>query len=559
MTDNSTLKITSFNCKGFRARTHQYVQKLFDNCDFLLVQEHWLLSKQFDHFSKYVKGACYTADTEMADDNLGPGRPHGGTAILWHDNLNCKVDIINTISGRLSSVLVTNGNKQYLLVTVYMPPYDAGSNCVDVYGDILAEISQLSNTHSDANVLVMGDWNTDFKRNNRYNDLLNTFLLSDDLKAAYHVNDSPIEFTYISPDGLSRSYIDHLLLDNEMFNHLSEYVTLNEGDNTSDHLPVVATFNVPKLEMVESVTPSHKKVINWSKAEQHHITNYQCTLDRLLGELTLPTTALACKDVNCKLHSEVLLDLFDKVSQAICIAGKESIPLKKSGKPKCRPGWNEHVSEAKNKSMFWNTIWKDSGCPRVGWVAMIRRRCRAEYHRAIKKIKKEKDSIIRSKVARCIYSRRFCNFWVEIKKIKISSKKSTNVMDNVSGKSDICNLFQQKYESLYNSPVYSSDDLGNNINLAVSNGCTNECNSIKHVHSFQPAMISRAIKKLKSNSYDSAYDLSSNNLVNGTPYLVTLLSLCFSAFLSHGLSPSLLNSSCLVPIPKKLQGFSIPV
>ena len=132
---SSSLSIISFNCKGFRYKTHDYVQSLFNKCDFLLIQEHWLLSSQFYHFSKYVKGACYTANTDMPDDTLGPGRPYGGTAILWHDNVNCKVDIINTISGRLSSVHVTIDSKQYLIITVYMPSYRAGvvRRCMEIY------------------------------------------------------------------------------------------------------------------------------------------------------------------------------------------------------------------------------------------------------------------------------------------------------------------------------------------------------------------------------------------------------------------------------------------
>ena len=116
-------KIVSFDCKGFKYRMYDYVNKLFQSCDFLLLQEHWLLSSEFSNFTKYVTGASYCANTDMPHDRLVPGRPYGGAAILWHNNLNCKVDIINSLSGRLSSVLVGNGGRQFLFRSVYMPCY----------------------------------------------------------------------------------------------------------------------------------------------------------------------------------------------------------------------------------------------------------------------------------------------------------------------------------------------------------------------------------------------------------------------------------------------------
>ena len=550
---SSSLSIISFNCKGFRYKTHDYVQSLFNKCDFLLIQEHWLLSSQFYHFSKYVKGACYTANTDMPDDNLGPGRPYGGTAILWHDNVNCKVDIINTISGRLSSVLVTNGYKQHLIITVYMPSYDNSNNCVEVYGDILAEISQLTHSYSDANVIIMGDWNTDFTRNNHYNTLLNSFLDSDELVAAYHHNNNNINFTYISPDGLNRSYIDHLILDKNIYEQLTTYKTFNDGNNTSDHLPILASFSVPQLSIVNATSGPPRSTLDWSKATQQHITQFQRCLDSYLERIDIPSEALTCSNFNCQVHSNTLLNFFDNITSAISTAGDFCIPHSKPKRSKGLPGWNEHVADAKNRSIFWNNMWKDLGCPRDGWVALIRRSTRAEYHKAIKKIKRDRDNIVRSRVADDISRKKFCNFWSEIKKMKGSCRKTTNVMDNVVGNSDICELFRQKYNNLYNSPAYNSNDLVNELQKSISKTCSRNCNSSKHLHFIRPRMVSDAICKLKSESYDKLYDLYAKNLTHGTDKLNVLLAMSFTAFLTHGLSPSLLNTSYLVPIPKNVR------
>ena len=46
----------------------------------------------------------------------------------------------------------------------------------------------------------------------------------------------------------------------------------------------------------------------------------------------------------------------------------------------------------------------------------------------------------------------------------------------------------------------------------------------------------------------------SDNFKNGTDLLVTLISLLFSAMLSHGIAPSGFLLSALVPIPKNKRG-----
>ena len=123
-----------------------------------------------------------------------------------------------------------------------MPPYKAGNNCKYVYADTLMEISQLS--HIGTLMLMLFSWvvgTLDFSRNNGYNNLLNSFLQSDKLTVAYHFNNSHIDFTYISPDGLRSYIINHLFMDKaiRVRDSLNKYLAINDGDNISDHLPIL--------------------------------------------------------------------------------------------------------------------------------------------------------------------------------------------------------------------------------------------------------------------------------------------------------------------------------
>ena len=58
------------------------------------------------------------------------------------------------------------------------------------------------------------------------------------------------------------------------------------------------------------------------------------------------------------------------------------------------PGWNSFVEPYKDKSIFWNDVWKSAGMPKNGQLAELRNFTRAKYHWAIKQVKCEKYNII---------------------------------------------------------------------------------------------------------------------------------------------------------------------
>lgn len=216
---------------------------------------------------------------------------------------------------------------------------------------------------------------------------------------------------------------------------------------------------MPKPDEQLSEFPTHITTLDWDRANQLHITKFKETLDTLLDNVSVPTDALTCNNFHCSTHANTLLSFFNEVSCAITKAGRASIPHKRVGKRKVMPGWNEYVAEYKDKSIFWNFLWKEAGCPRVGWVAVTRRKARTDYHKAIKEVKRNRDAIVRSTIAGIISNKKFCYFWNKIKKLKGVKRSSTNVMDNASGSNEICELFKSKYGALYSSPKYDCTEL----------------------------------------------------------------------------------------------------
>ena len=68
----------------------------------------------------------------------------------------------------------------------------------------------------------------------------------------------------------------------------------------------------------------------------------------------------------------------------------------------------------KNKSILWNQIWKDAGCPSNGELANIRRNTRKKYHDSVKYIKRYRDDITRNDVPQSLQNHNSKEFWVKL-------------------------------------------------------------------------------------------------------------------------------------------------
>ena len=112
---------------------------------------------------------------------------------------------------------------------------------------------------------------------------------------------------------------------------------------------------------------------------------------------------------------------------------------------------------------------------------------------------------------------------------------------------------------MYNSVAFEKSVLDNllesNENDVVQH-CVNKDDPVlfTHTHHITVEQVKYAIHKLKPGKSDCIDGIVSDNFKNGTDLLFTLISLLFSAMLIHGIAPSGLLLSMLVPIPKNKRG-----
>ena len=83
----NNLKITTYNCKHFDGTIKEkFCSELLEECDFLLLQEHWLYLDNFHKFDNISNSSpiCKSGKSSMDPTILRAGRPYYMGAVLFY-------------------------------------------------------------------------------------------------------------------------------------------------------------------------------------------------------------------------------------------------------------------------------------------------------------------------------------------------------------------------------------------------------------------------------------------------------------------------------------------
>ena len=171
------------------------------------------------------------------------------------------------------------------------------------------------------------------------------------------------------------------------------------------------------------------------------------------------------------------------------------------------------------------------------------RRAKNVYHYHVRKIKKSKNLIKKSKLLdACLNGEG--DIFKEIKKIRHHRPQVAASMDGA--KEDIAGHFKGIYETLYNSV----DDMEEMITLNeyVENNISHS--QLLEVNKVTPDVIRTAAKNLSDDKTDPVYPYSSDCIKNGTDRLFKMLAVWIQSYLIHGHITLFLLLATLIPIIK---------
>ena len=278
---------------------------------------------------------------------------------------------------------------------------------------------------------------------------------------------------------------------------------------------------------------THSSRTAWNKATPVHIQKYKSKLEEKLNNLRYRNDAFMCSDIYCKSHDQDICDLYKAVVNTIQEAATVIPSTEPSSGKKVIPGWNEYVAPLQREALYWHRCWKAHGQPHQGDIAEMMRITRARYHRAVKKVKKDRDNVRMEKMAEAISNNNMRDLWSEISKIKGRNNIVASNIDGIMDSDSFADLFCDKYKSLYTSVPYNSADLDKIVHKVNSKLCMNNCQD----YSVTIQEVSKAVSQLKRGKSGGEEGLFSDHIINGPHKLLVFLTLIYNAMLTHGITP----------------------
>lgn len=187
------------------------------------------------------------------------GRPFGG--IGWLINKNIETNIIFK-SDRITTLKISKTKIKLLIIGVYLP--SNGTDQLDSLINELAEIEAIVETHTDHEILLIGDFNCDIIRSNKHDRELIKTINKLKMHCLDHVFQQEINYTF---KGRGSSWIDHIITrDNHKLN-INKVKIVTDGNrgqeefefiNKSDHTPVYIELTVP-IDNIITETENRKE------------------------------------------------------------------------------------------------------------------------------------------------------------------------------------------------------------------------------------------------------------------------------------------------------------
>ena len=547
----AALRYATYNCKNFRRTLrHTFISELFYECDFLCLQEHWLLNSQFHMFNNIVSDSpiCYESKSPMDEEVQKYGRPYGGVAILWRSNIKYNVVPVVTTSSRMCCIQIWVSDSDFIMLfSVYMPCDVGSSGNISVFQDILSEISVICSRHSAVNVVIAGDLNTDLSRERSLHtkELLN-FCASENISTCHTLLPS-IPYSFQSSHG--QSLIDHILISDNMKDALLQCSSFDNVNNGSDHNALICKLDIACIYL-DHTKANYTPKTAWYKASLVDIERYRTQLDVKLDSICVPYDALACRNMLCTKHTTQINTFYSNIVDC-CLKASEILPQSKckTGSAKCKAGWNDICKAKKNTALFWHNMWKSAGRPREGYISRIRRSVRADYHRAVKYVKRNESKLKSEQLVKALLENKSRDFWSEIKRFKGKSSHIPHIINGTSGDKPIAEEFARKFNVIFNSVGYSVSsltDIKNHVHSDINNMSLDAAeNSLVDVSDLYTI-----IKNLKKGKTDGNLGLYSDHIICGTDKLMSYIALLFNSMLIHGSSPENMCVGTMVPIPK---------
>ena len=525
-------------------------------------QELWLSEKQLPMLQQLQ--TQFVARSGMEDavsSGILSGRPFGGVSVAWSPDLDHLISpISNFRHKRVVGVELKAEDGNFLLLNVYMPFLDSSNraSCMAETIDTLGMIETIIEQFPNNSIIIGGDMNTEFKGHSPFDSLWSDVMTKFNLSSCD--NSFPSTTTTYHHNSLGhKKWNDHFLVSRQLMEStsLSNHEAIDEGDNLSDHFPILMSLNAKFRQIPdEGPQPSFKRQLKWANLSESHKDSYTQRLQSILNPHHPPAALFCekicrCQDAQCQVAIQNEYDFLTS-----------SLKQADSSLPRFKPGiqkdwWTDGLSELRDKSIEIQRAWIAEGRPRQGPIHDERLRIRAAYKQAIRAAQRAPMQATWDRLHSSLADNDTNSFWRSWKKIYNKNKSHLPpVVEGCSSGKAIADCFKNSFEK---NSTPNNDESVEKLNLLFSErydayvmNHESHCNCDSYL--VTPSNVIDALICMKDGKSADENEISAEHLHNAPLTMLVRLSTMFNMMLKHSYIPHQFRRGFMIPLVKDHSG-----
>ena len=556
------ISIASHNLHSFKQSVAYHKACLKRHGGIWFGQELWLSEKQLSSLQELETQFVARSGMEQSvSDGILVGRPFGGVSIAWSPDLDhCITPLTNSNHKRIVGVELKTSDKDVLLFSIYMPylNHSRRAECVAETIDAISMLDTLIDQYPNHLVIIGGDLNTEMKGHSPFDPLWADFLTKNQLTACMS-QFPPHSITYHHKSLDQKKWIDHFLVSPSLLNSsLSMFRILDEGDNLSDHFPIMMNMKIEIGPGMNTASNSRSTpTLQWQNLSSSHINAYTDAVHHRMHELPPSFCATQCQST-CSCRDKACLESlqieYDNIINCLR-AADASLPRQKPGVKK--DWWTSGLDELKSKSIDIHNTWISSGRPRQGPIHDERLRVRAAYKSALRAAQRAPKQAVWERLHTELLQNDTTSFWKSWRHLYNKNKgEFSPVIDGVSSKNGIAETFKACFSknSSPNNPekvaslnrTFETDYCYYSAHHLLSCNCKKTEISVINVID--------ALLCMKGGKSADADCISVEHLHNAPLIMLERIASLFNMMLSHAFVPRQFQLGFMLPLIKDQQG-----
>ncbi|XP_053618243.1 uncharacterized protein LOC128679811, partial [Plodia interpunctella] len=310
MSVTTTTKMISFNCKNV-VRSVDCVRSLCQKADIVALQETWLLPHDIQFLGSIDDNFAFTGNSAV-DTSAGVlrGRPYGGVALLWRKAVFPCVSVLTCRSVRLAAIKITQGERSFLVITVYMPT-DCKENLVE-FTECMSEIYAIVESNDVETVFILGDFNA--HPGEQFSlELLN--FCTEQYWSCIDMDLLPSDtYTFVSDVYGCLRWLDHCVVTAAARATVLN-VSVVHGVYWSDHIPMSIECNINAIKPKILLSNTPQNTVRWGERDTCQIDKYHEFCHSKLKEIHFPSEFMECADKLCpdRNHKLLIDELYNNI------------------------------------------------------------------------------------------------------------------------------------------------------------------------------------------------------------------------------------------------------